>query len=106
MILYYGTSPQYAERLLEQGWKPSDKKFRGHHGGNSQLLYLTNMPEDAAWFGDVVLGVRVPDPSRLKVDPEDGIGETVKEELNNSLGLPGKVVYDQAIPASNFRIFQ
>jgi hypothetical protein len=103
--LYHGTDNHSADHLLKHGWKPNE-----HHSGNQcgrkQYLYLTNHPDNARWYADQkgsnrVLKVRV-HKSHLKVDPEDGIADTVHDELNIKHGLPGNVVAHVSLPAHHF----
>lgn len=89
IVLYHGTSVGSAESLLKHGWTPNSG-FTGGNGGQTRYLYLTNEPENARWFAnekgeDTVLKVLVP-ISSLIVDPEDGIEDTVLEELNHKVG--------------------
>lgn len=87
MKLYHGTSKEYAKKLLEYGWIPSSIS-PGANQGQSRFLYLTNYEENALWFaeqsgGDIVLSVEVPEDF-LIVDPEDGIGNDVLDEIKKS----------------------
>jgi hypothetical protein len=38
------------------------------------------------------------------VDPEDGCGDSLADELILPFGLPGKVVMTRALPANHFRL--
>jgi hypothetical protein len=110
ITLYHGTTKESAEVLLKRGWYPGSG-FVGGNMGNPRFLYLTNIPENALWFaeekgGDVVLEVSIEDPSSLKVDPEDGVGDTVEDELNNTYGLPGNVVATLPISADRFKVHE
>lgn len=108
VTLYHGTCPESAEILLSKGWSPRT----GHVGGNmgqSQYLYLTTDPEDALWFAqekgcDTVVKVSGVPLSYLKVDPEDGVGDTVEDELNSKMGLPGKVVLYRPLESNHFSL--
>ena len=107
--LYHGTTEDSAARLLAEGWAPNSGSIGGNCG-QRRYLYLTNGAENALWFaeqkgGDVVLEVRVP-ADTLRIDPEDGIKDTVEEELNLSHGLPGNVVLTKRLDASAFARFQ
>lgn len=105
--LYHGTSGEDAKKLMKNGWTP------GQHGSGGQCgspkhLYLTNHPENARWYADqkhngTVLKVRV-HKDHLKVDPEDGIADTVHHELNSKHGLPGNVAAHKPIPTNHFRL--
>lgn len=106
ITLYHGTSSDAARHLVENGWQPH-VWGQGGQCGNTAYLYLTNFPENAQWYSDekqdgvvVELSVEIED---LIVDPEDGIGETVEEELNQRNGLPGCVALRNAIPADRIR---
>jgi hypothetical protein len=91
--LYVGCSEEKAKSLLTNGWKPNmNREYwrNSEHGGQGRYLYLTNVPENARWYGEAVLKVTVAYDD-LIVDPEDGTAETVEDELNNTLGLPGSV---------------
>lgn len=108
MTLYHGTSDDAARALLDRGWEPN-KWHSGGQCGQTRYLYLTNMPENAKWFAeekgsDTVVVVKDVPIEYLEVDPEDGVAETVEEELSNPHGLPGNVVLTKALPASHFSI--
>lgn len=105
VTLYHGTCEANAANLLSQGWQPGSGSI-GANMGQSRYLYLTTHIEDAEWFArekgcSTVVSVEVPLDS-LRVDPEDGIADTVEEELNNPLGLPGKVVLIRGIGKEAF----
>jgi hypothetical protein len=106
ITLYHGTTSASAEGLLKHGWKPNSYPA-GANQGQSKYLYLTNEIENARWFSEqkgenVVLEVTVP-KSALLVDPEDGHGDTLDDELNNKLGFPAYVVCFKPLAASNFK---
>lgn len=95
ILLYHGTSARNAVRLLAGGWTPGLEPS-GSQCGDPARLYLTTLPEDAAWFAEqkehgMVLELRVP-RHLLRVDPEDCAGDTVEEEFEISArtGLPAK----------------
>lgn len=74
--------------------------------GNLKYLYLTNNPSNALWFAqekgcNTILELKVL-KSQLRVDPEDGIGDTVDEELERKVG---NVVSYKEIPSSSFSIY-
>lgn len=101
--LYHGTC---SDILTKTGWEPN-KVQAGSNMGQTRYLYLSSHPDDARWFAnekgcDVVLVVKDIPASFLRVDPEDGIADTVDDELNNKLGLPGKVVLTKPLAASHF----
>lgn len=107
MILYHGTTEANAADLLRNGFSPADRRS-GANDGRAGLLYLSTDPEDARWFSnqageDIVLQVEV-DLDVLIVDPEDGIGETVQEEVSGQ--LPGKLGTRKVLPAaaSSYRL--
>lgn len=77
--------------------------------GQTRYLYLTTMRDDALWFAEqkgcnTVVELKNVPIEFLKVDPEDGFGDSIEDELFNSMGLPGKVVLTRSLPASNFSI--
>ena len=105
--LYHGTSLRNANLLLKNGWHPN-KVSRGANQGQTKYLYLTTEPLDALWFAEekgesTILQVMVP-IDYLIVDPEDGVGETVDEELKISkrLKMPAKFALIKELEASNF----
>lgn len=111
MILYHGTTKENAKKLLENGWTPNSGQ-RGANGGNPKYLYVTNFPENALWFaeqagGDIVLAIEDISIDQLKVDPEDGIGETVEEELSRSQKskMPAYLVVVSPIQKGKIKIF-
>ena len=110
MILYHGTTKENAKKLLENGWTPNSGT-RGSNFGNSRYLYVTNIPENALWFAeqkgdDVVLAISDLNYDILKVDPEDGIYETVEEELKHSANskMPAYLVVVSPISKDKIKI--
>lgn len=96
MTLFHGTSRENAQDLMSEGFRPETWRKGGNCGGRG-LLYLTTSEEDARWFSneigeDTVLRIMVR-ASALIVDPEDGTGGDVAEEMIRSqeLGLPAKL---------------
>lgn len=86
VTLYHGTGEGGARRLLAQG--KAGRASLGANGGQPELLYVTTHPENALWFarqggGCEVLEIKVP-ARMLQLDPEDGIGMTVRDELESS----------------------
>jgi len=76
--------------------------------GQTRYLYLTTGREDAEWFANAkgcstIVQVTVP-IEYLRVDPEDGIGDTVEDELNSAHGLPGKVILTKSLGPEHFKI--
>ena len=108
VVLFVGCTGEKAHFLLENGWQPKPIGNIHHtisaHGGQGHLLYLTNHPENAQWYGDTVLQVTVPF-NELIVDPEDGSHDTVEEELANSKGLPGSVCATKPLSPEKFSPF-
>lgn len=107
VTLFHGTCAENAKSLVKNGWQPNQVSAGGN-AGQARYLYLSTGREDALWFAeekgcDVVLEVTVP-MDALAVDPEDGIGETVEDEMNNKHGLPGKLVLTHPLSAEHFRI--
>lgn len=110
ITLYHGTTPESAEFLVQNGWQPN-RFATGSQCGQSRYLYLTTHPDDALWFAnekgsDTVLELKDIPYSMLKVDPEDGIGETIEEEIGSPHGLPGKLVLTQTVEASFFELYE
>lgn len=110
MRLYHGTTPEYARLLLEQGFIPGTVSS-GANGGQGRYLYLTSVEENALWFAEqkgegVVLAIEDVREEELLVDPEDGVGESVAEELATSKrnGLPANFVLKQVVEASRFKL--
>lgn len=107
-VLYHGTTPEAAEAILKEGWTP-DRTPAGANMGQTCYLYLTTGYEDALWFAeqkgsDVVLEVRDIPLDSLAVDPEDGMAETVEEEVSNPWGLPGKLVLTKPLGPEHFSL--
>lgn len=107
VTLYHGTCAGNAESLCANGWTPNSGTVGGNQG-QTRYLYLTSGIEDAEWFANekgctTVLAVTVPMAS-LIVDPEDGIGDTVEDEINNSMGLPGKVALTRPVGPEAFKV--
>ena len=105
--LYHGTCRASADALLKSGWEPRSGA-RGPNGGDPALLYVSTGAPDAAWFAeqlgcDVVLRVRAP-MSSLGIDPEDSMGSTVREELDQTaaVGLPAKLTVRRPLRAEDF----
>jgi hypothetical protein len=95
--LYHGTTDESAELLLNNGWKPLEWSL-GANQGQPKYLYCTTSKEDALWFSEqkgsnVVLLIKKVPLDYLIVDPEDGVNETVEEELLMSVrtGFPAKL---------------
>lgn len=110
VTLYHGTCPESAKILLANGWSPKTVG-PGSNMGQSQYLYLTTDPDDALWFAQekgcsTVLKVDNVPVTLLKVDPEDGISDTVYDELHLRTGLPGKVVAFKSLGKEHFSIMQ
>lgn len=106
-VLYHGTCPANAAALIANGWEPRSGQ-QGANMGQSRYLYLTTGKEDALWFAEekgcsTVIEIRDVPKAFLRVDPEDGTGDTVDDELHLPHGLPGKVVLTRPLPASHFR---
>ena len=108
MTLYHGTSAQSADAIVAEGWQPNSG-LQGGNVGQGRYLYLTNVPENALWFAEqkgdnTVLEVLV-EESELIVDPEDGVHDTVQEELSAANGLPGSVALKVSDPSDRFSLF-
>lgn len=110
LILYHGTSSRNANLLLKNGWQPN-KVSKGANQGQTKYLYLTTEPLDALWFAEekgesTILQVIVP-IEYLIVDPEDGVGETVDEELEISkrTKFPAKFALFVELESSAFTLY-
>jgi hypothetical protein len=95
---------------LSHGWEPNSG-FKGTNQGNPRYLYVTTKPQNAEWFAnerncDTVLQLIV-SKAYLAVDPEDGIGETIDEELAAAERnhLPANLVVFKPLPANAFKIY-
>lgn len=105
--LYHGTC---SDLLTRTGWSPASGQSGGN-GGQARYLYLTSSPEDATWFAeekgcDIVLVVSDVPASFLIVDPEDGMTDSVEDELNSPHGIPGKVALTRPLAAEHFSVWQ
>lgn len=111
ITLFHGTSRDSADALLSKGWSPSETGVSpGANQGRRGHLYLTTEPLDALWFAEqkgeqTVLSVTVAIED-LIVDPEDGIGETVLDEMSQTSGLPGKLATKRPLSPAAFQIFE
>lgn len=105
MVLYHGTSEASARELMQYGWAP-ERGRSGGQCGQARYLYLTTTADNAQWYATekmvgVVLKVEV-DRSQLRVDPEDGVGGTIEEEMNCPNGFPGNLVCVSALSPESF----
>lgn len=112
ITLYHGTSETSARNLLANGWQPNVWK-KGGNMGQTRYLYLTIEPEDARWFAnekgeDTVLRVKNVPFENLIVDPEDGIGDDIYDELDGArrLGLPAKFALKTPLPKNHFEVLK
>ena len=110
VTLYHGTCAANGASLCAHGWSPQTGQTGGN-GGQRRYLYLSTGIEDAEWFANekgcsTVVKVSDVPLSLLIVDPEDGIGDTLEDELASphTSGLPGKVALTQALGAHHFTI--
>lgn len=106
ITLYHGTCEANAKALMQNGWKPGSGQ-QGANMGQTRYLYVTNVVENALWFAqekgcDTVVKLTNVPLAALQVDPEDGTGETVQDELNNAHGLPAYLVLTQPLSAEHF----
>jgi len=109
-VLYHGTCPSNADVLIENGWAPN-LIAQGANMGQTRYLYLTTHPEDALWFAEQkgcssIVEVRDVPIASLRVDPEDGIADTVEDEISNGFGLPGKLVLTKPLGADHFFLYR
>lgn len=108
LTLYHGTTPEAAEALALNGWRPN-VAAPGANQGQSRYLYLSTHYEDALWFAeqkgsDVVVRLENVPVGMLAVDPEDGTGDTVEAEISSPHGLPGKLVLTRPLAAEHFTV--
>jgi len=111
ITLYHGTTKEAAKKILQEGWEPNIAS-RGGNQGNPNFLYVTNEPENALWFAqekgdDVVLILEDYPLELLKVDPEDGIGASVEEELliSQKNKTPAYFIIQTPLSANKIRLF-
>lgn len=107
VTVYHGTCSGNAASLCANGWVPNSGAVGGNQG-QARFLYLSTGVEDAEWFANekgctTVLAVTVP-MAYLIVDPEDGIGDTLEDEINNPMGLPGKVALTRPVGPEAFKV--
>jgi hypothetical protein len=105
--LYHGTCENQAQMLLATGWSPS-RHFKGGNAGQTKYLYLTSEYDDALWFAqekgcNTVLKLTNVPIDYLIVDPEDGTGDTVEDELGHA-PLPGKVALIKPLSRTYFSL--
>lgn len=109
MKVYHGTTQESADKLLENGWSPNSGGIGGNCG-QTRYLYVTTEYDNALWFAEqkggqiCVLEIEV-DVDLLQVDPEDGIGETVEEEISLILKnkFPANLVISKSIDCSKIK---
>ena len=91
VVLYHGTSKVNEIELLKNGWEPN-KISSGSQQGDSRYLYLATTPENSCYYSAMkgndknVLEVTVP-MNYLRVDPHDGIYNSVEEEIEKGTSL-------------------
>lgn len=106
VLMYHGTSVENVREMAEKGFSPEGWRA-GPNGGRRGMLYLTDDPVNAQWFADrtgegcvISLSVRACD---LVVDPEDGMSNSVVEEMTNGSG-PSYLATMTPIPAHLIRV--
>jgi len=110
ITVYHGTCDSDADYLLQNGYNPNNKNTMvGGNIGQRGLLYVTTEPENAFWFAqekgcDVVLEISDVSIEALIVDPEDGYGESVEEELKFSkeTGVPAYLAVNDKLDKRQF----
>jgi len=109
--LYHGTCMDSAKLMVKNGWRPN-QVLPGGNQGQPRYLYVTTFSENAEWFAnergcDTVLLLKKVPVSVLAVDPEDGIGKNVQDELDQTkeLGLPAFLVVTRPLPARHFKVY-
>jgi len=110
ITLYHGTSADSGNALVASGWKPNQWAVGGNCG-SSRYLHCTTGRDDALWFAEekgesTLVEVRDVAFAALIVDPDDGIGETVLDELAiaERTGFPAKLALKQPLRAGYFRL--
>ena len=106
ITLYHGTCN--VTPFLEKGWTPG-AGLVGGNAGQTKYLYCTTEYEDAMWFAnekgcDKVVKISDVPMSSLIVDPEDGVYDTVEEELAMAkrTGGPAKLAITKPLSKEHF----
>lgn len=109
ITVFHGTCEENANLLVKNGWQPNNH-IKGSQQGQTRFLYVTNMIENAKWYAnekgcDSIVKILVP-LSSLMVDTEDGIGDSVEEELSLSKlnKTPANMVIYKPIDSKFFEI--
>lgn len=112
ITLFHGTCPTSAKELIQSGWKPNSG-FQGGNVGQTKYLYVTNFLENAEWFANekgcsTVIEIKNVPLSYFDVDPEDGIGKNVADELNKSKknNIPAYLVIKKPLNSTHFKIIK
>lgn len=112
ITMFHGTSEASGLNLMANGWQPN-KWNQGGNLGQMKYLYLTTDSEDAKWFANekgenTIVKVKHIPLTDLIVDPEDGTGNSVAEELESSrrLGLPAKLALTKPLTKDHFEILK
>ena len=114
-ILYHGTCEENAIHLIKNGWEPripkSIRASQTANMGQARYLYLSTGYEDALWFAEqrgcnTVIELHNVPIDYLIVDPEDGVSDTVEDELKGFRGMPGKVALTKPLSANHFRLYR
>ena len=78
--------------------------------GQNKYLYVTNEIENARWFAnengcDTILKLENVPIESVGVDPEDGIGKNVQDELERSdkTGLPAYLIITKKLDKKYFK---
>lgn len=111
-VLFHGTTRESAKLLLKKGWAPRKQFAPTANGGRPQFLYVSTGWQDALWFAeqmgeDTVLAIHDITRDMVGIDPEDGMGGTVEEELAKAkkIKFPAKLTIRVPIGPSHFRLF-
>lgn len=107
-ILYHGTCQDSAENMVKNGWSPNSHGVGGNDG-NPSFLYVTNEYDNAMWFAEekgcnTVIELKEIPIDSMGVDPEDGIGSDVEEEVALRGNFPSYFIIKKKIPKDNIRI--
>jgi hypothetical protein len=110
ITLYHGTSADSGNALVANGWGPN-LWASGGNCGSSRYLHCTTGPEDALWFAEekgesTLIEIREVALAALIVDPDDGTGDNVLDELAIAArtGLPAKLALKHPLAAVHFHL--
>ncbi len=111
LTLYHGTSSEYAQLLVTNGWQPN-KICMGGNCGNPKYLYLTSDIEDARWYsnekGDdtIIKVINIP-IDYLRADPDDERGYNMNDllqRISKKSLMPSKFILTVSLTKEHFKI--